>query len=538
MKITTLLGLLSLVLFSACELADFGDSFQENPNLLIPSQANPSLLLNNVQKEMADLIQDLNSATNEIMRYTYLNESYADVANQSNLNSEYIRYYEFLEDASIIRDLALDDPNLLFHRGMADILTSYATVTMVDYFGAIPFEEANRADEGILNPKADNGSVIYETLLGHLDSAITDITNATEAPTNDLFYGVSDAALSIDENQRRAWIKLAKSLQLKMLVNMADVDKINVLLAEDDFIDPIEDFEFQYSTNTVEPNSRHPNFNTGYAVGGFGQFIGNDFLFLLINDKASPDPRLRYYIYRQNNEDPSDDLLGCQNDNNFNFCYLGNSYYGRDHGDSRSKGADAVFRATYGLYPVGGTFDEDNPSAPQFAVTTQHQSGAGILPILLSSFVDFLRAEAALKLGTNDDARLLLESGIRKSMAKVLSFANDTAVNSIFAATTNDVDAYVADVLDDYDNANDQVKMDLILTEYYLASYGNSIESYNGYRRTGFPSFFTAPIFDSNTPFPRTFSLPEDAINNNNQLRQHPITKQVFWDKNPPDFIN
>ncbi|WP_298541460.1 SusD/RagB family nutrient-binding outer membrane lipoprotein [uncultured Aquimarina sp.] len=529
-KIYLTISLLFLILATSCELGDFGDSFQENPNLLVPDQADPNFLLNNVQKEVADLLMDLNRTTDEVMRYTVLNETYADVASPTALNGEYTNYYAFVEDATIIYDLASNDENLLFHRGMATILIAYATVTMVDYLGDIPFSDANNATGGeqIFNPKPDDDEAIYNDLLARIDTAIEDLINATIVPTNDLYY----------EGDADKWIRLAKSLQLKMLVNIGDVAGINALLIEDNFITPIEDFQFQYGTNQTEPNSRHPDFNTGYAPGGYSQFLGNSFLNLLLNDKTIRDPRLRYYVYRQNGADPSDTLLGCVGATNFDFCYLGNSYYGRDHGDTRSRGTDAIFRATYGLYPVGGTFDEDNPSAPDFAIDTQNQSGAGILPILLSSFVDFLRAEAALRLGTNDNAEALLESGIRKSMDKVVNFAGGIALSSPFAASTADIETYVAEVMTAYNATDAQGKLDIILKEYYLASYGNSTESYNGYRRTGFPSVFSAPIFDSNTPFPRLFSLPEDAVNFNNQLEQRPIVTQVFWDRNSAGFIN
>lgn len=526
-KIKILIYLFGIILFASCELGDFGDDLQQNPNLLTPDQADPNFLLNNVQKEVADLLQDLNRTTDEVMRYTALNETYSSVADPSSLNSEYTNYYAFVEDANFMLDLAENDEDLLFHRGMANILTTYATVSMVDYLGDIPFSEANRGFERVLNPKADDDAMIYETLLGRLDIAIDDLSNSTIAPLNDLYY----------DGDSEKWIKLAKSLQLKMLVNMGDANRINTLLTENDFITPADDFQFQYGTSGSDPNSRHPDYSTSYRTDGFGNFLGNSFIDLLLNDKSASDPRLRYYIYRQNDADPSDGLLGCVGTSIFNFCYLGDSYYGRDHGDSRSTGADEVFRATYGLYPVGGAFDADNPSAPEFAIATQNLSGAGILPILLSSFVDFLRAEAALTLGTNDDPAALLESGIRKSMDKVLNFANAVDPGSTFAAESDDIDDYVLEVMTAYAAADNQGKLDIVLKEYYLASYGNSTESYNGYRRTGFPSVFTAPIFDPNSPFPRSFSMPEDAITNNNELSQHPITTQVFWDTNPASFI-
>ncbi|MDH7445619.1 SusD/RagB family nutrient-binding outer membrane lipoprotein [Aquimarina sp. 2201CG14-23] len=523
-----------LVLLASCELGDFGENLQVNPNLLTPDQADPNFILNNIQKETADLLQDLNRTTDEVMRYTVLNETYGDVASDNSLNGEYTNYYAFLQDATIIENLAANDDDLLFHRGMYNILASYATVTMVDYLGDIPFSEAIRSSELIFNPATDDDEIIYNAVLERLDDAIIDIQNATILPLDDLYYG----KISGIEDRKRAWIRVAKSLQLKMLVNIGDTNKINVLLAENDFISPTEDFEFQYGTNQADPNSRHPDFNAGYTPGGFGQFLGNSFLNLLLNDKTITDPRTRYYVYRQNGVDPSDTLIRCVGEPNFNFCFLGNAYYGRDHGDTRSRGADAIFRVTYGLYPVGGAFDEDNPSAPNFAIDTENQSGAGILPILLSSFVDFLRAEAAISLGTNDDAAALLESGIRKSMNKVLNFAGGVATSSSFAANQSDIDAYVTEVMTNFIAADDNGKLDIILTEYYLASYGNSTESYNGYRRTGFPSVFSAPIFDSNSPFPRSFSYPSDAVINNTQIDQRPITTQVFWDTNPAGFIN
>ncbi|WP_158597029.1 SusD/RagB family nutrient-binding outer membrane lipoprotein [Aquimarina sp. BL5] len=525
---------LCFVLLASCELGDFGENLQENPNLLTPDQADPNFILNNVQKETADLLQDLNRTTDEVMRYTVLNETYGDVASDNSLNGEYTNYYAFLQDATIIENLAANDDDLLFHRGMYNILASYATVTMVDYLGDIPFSEAIRTDELVLNPAVDDDQSIYNAVLDRLDNAIVDIQNATVLPLNDLFYGT----ISNIEDRKRAWIRLSKSLQFKMLVNIGDIDKINLLLAEDDFINPSEDFQFQYGTNQVDPNSRHPDFNAGYTPGGFDQFLGNSFLNLLLNDKTISDPRIRYYVYRQNGANPSDTLLGCVGEANFDFCFLGNAYYGRDHGDTRSRGADAIFRATYGLYPVGGAFDEDNPSAPNFAIDTQNQSGAGILPILLSSFVDFLRAEAAISLGTNDDAAVLLESGIRKSMNKVLNFSGGIATSSPFASNQSNVDDYVTEVMSEFAAADDNRKLDIILTEYYLASYGNSTESYNGYRRTGFPSVFSAPVFDANSPFPRLFSYPSDAVINNTQINQRPIINQVFWDTNPAGFIN
>ncbi|GAA3617611.1 SusD/RagB family nutrient-binding outer membrane lipoprotein [Flavivirga amylovorans] len=525
-KIKISITLLLAIVINSCEITDFGDEFQTSPNLLSPEGANPNFILNNIQIEAGQFMQSLNRTTDEVMRYTNLNESYADVASPSSLEGEYQEMYAIFEDYKIIEAAAEENEDFLFHRGMAKILTAYMMVTMVDYLGDIPFTEANSANEGIFNPKQDDDAFIYEEMIKRIDEGIADvIAGQNRPPSSDIYYG----------GDIEKWERLGNSLKLKMYVNTGDRDAINSLISLDKFITTADDFQFNYNTTSTEPDSRHPDFNTGYDVTGFGLFLGNSFLNILLNGKLSQDPRIRYYVYRQSDQDPSDTSLGCVGISNFNFCYLGDSYYGRDHGDNRSRGSDAQFRATYGLYPVGGTFDDNNPVFPAFE--SNHLGGAGIMPILLSSYVNFLRAEAALSLGTTDDALTFLELGIRESMSKVLNFKGAVPESNPFAATTSDIDDYVNEVIVNYNAADNERKLDIILEEYYLASFGNSTESYNGYRRTGYPSSLRPSVFNINSPFPRVFFYPDEVVFTNESINQRPITTQVFWDKNPAGFI-
>lgn len=530
-KVRIITSILLATIFASCEITDFSEDFQIDPDRLSPEAANPNFLLNSVQIDLADLLQDLNRTTDEVMRYTNMNNTYAEVSDQTVLGTEWDTFYELREDASAIDDLAATDDNLRFHRGAARILTAYAAVTLVDYLGDIPFTEANRVTEGFSNPVPDDGGAIYNALLDQIDEAKTDLNAGTPAPTNDLYF----------DGDRDKWIRLANSLQFKMLVNIGDQGRLNALISDDNLMTSgSDDFQFNYSTQ-IDPLSQHPDFNDGYIAGGQATYMGNSFMNLLLNGKTEADPRIRYYLFRQSSLDPIASSIPCVGDPTFDFCYLGNSYYGRDHGDLRPGSSDREFRAIYGLYPVGGTFDADNAASDPdniiFGADAPNQEGAGILPILLSSFVDFLRAEAALSLGTSDDPRVFLESGIRKSMDKVLNFANGVAIGTGFEATDADVDAYVDEVLASYDAADQQGRLDIVLEEYYIASYGNSTESYNGYRRTGFPSSLQTPIENEGSPFPRTFAYPTDAINNNSSLSPRPITTQVFWDTNPAGFI-
>ena len=166
---------------------------------------------------------------------------------------------------------------------------------------------------------------------------------------------------------------------------------------------------------------------------------------------------------------------------------------------------------------------------------------------MLASFVDFMRAEAALAGLTSEDAAALLESGIRKSIAKVFSFASlvpgtmsrqivdpvtgeSRSVAELFVPSAEDVDAYVAFVMDSFANADADGQMDILVKEYYIALWGNGIESYNLWRRTGKPNNMMPSIEPNPGPFIRSFFLPQDHVVRNATASQKELTQQVFWD--------
>ena len=152
--------------------------------------------------------------------------------------------------------------------------------------------------------------------------------------------------------------------------------------------------------------------------------------------------------------------------------------------------------------------------------------------MILASYTHFWLAEAALTMGVNADARALLKAGMELAFAKVASFSGKAMVAA-------DVTAYVDEVLANYDAAaSADDKLAIVMEEFYIASFGNSVEAYNNYRRTGYPVLGESVI--TNTDFPRSYFLPSSEINSNDNpdLVQKKLTDQVFWDTNPADFID
>jgi hypothetical protein len=155
-----------------------------------------------------------------------------------------------------------------------------------------------------------------------------------------------------------------------------------------------------------------------------------------------------------------------------------------------------------------------------------------------------MRAEAALTLGTNDDARALLESGIRASFAKAESFESlvsstvnativrrgvEINVKEAFGITSDKVDSYVDKVLAVYDAGDADTKLDIVVKELYKASWGNGLETYNAYRRTGMPRGIQPGLEADFGNFPHTILYPADHVNRNANVSQRSFSDRVFW---------
>lgn len=519
-----------LIVLVGCETGDLNQL--EDPSSLTPSSVDPELLLNNVQLQFVNAIaynesneDGINVRASEFVRMQHLFGAYAGPFSLTSGSIDDLwtsLYREALQDINVLIPVATER-DLQGFIGVAKILQAYAYVTLVDTFGDVPFSEALQGNENP-NPKVDGGQAIYNAMFGIIDEGIAAINAPNSIMPNDLFYG----------GDKAKWVKVANTLKFKMYAQMRLVgdfsSEINALINSGLIDTATDDFQFQYSTTaSATGESRHPYYALNYDTDGSDDYMNSYYVNLLKAEKGFADPRLRYYFYRQEPSAPTGDDLECEGEAGFNFCYLGDFYWTRDHGDDDGVPPDQLKRTTYGLYPIGGAFDADNFTS---VTINTGAGGAGIFPFMLSSYVKFLRAESALMAGTTGDSKTLLESGIRESMAKVLNF-NVGQVNPTFAASQTDVDDYVTFVLAQYDSAStDEERLDVIMKEYYIALWGNGYEAWNNYRRTSYPSDISAHVATSGD-FPRSFVYPATVVNTNSSIDQKPVTTKVFWDTNP-----
>lgn len=551
----------------------------DNPSALLPEQASEDEFISSIQLKLAEFFDSGNTdnflGINELgmkmtrMTAMTLGNSYQNAVRPADMDGVYEdAFVNAMIDIRSLYPLA-EEKELFTHLAIAQIAESYIMMTMVDYFGDVPYFEAFQGAEN-LAPNLSLGSEIYGAIENLLDEAIVNLNKEQSADVDvDFFYGGDELK----------WINLANTLKLKLYVQTKLVDdgianKIDVIVNSGNYIQNAEDdFQFNYSTVDINPDSRHPLFGPNFDNGKIN-YMGNSYMNLIVNQETAEgenldDPRRRYYFYRQDlNFDAADNqTLPCtlaskplHYSSEDPFCQVvspfGSGYWGRDHGDDDGIPPDDSNVVLFGVYPVGGPFDDN--SGNTISNRENGLEGAGSSMIMLSSYVQFMLAETSLMNGVTGDSRTYLEQGIRQSINKVMSFGNplinlsdisieddpDTVVNEeetveeVFNLTNDDVNNYVEEILNKYDLASsNDLKLDIIIEQYFIALFNNGVEAYNTYRRTGKPDL-QPTLLAAPGVFMRTFPYPGALVNRNNNVNSKPISTQVFWDVNPANFID
>ncbi len=550
----------------SCETLEL--KVEDSPNNLSPQQADVDFFLNAIQQGLAAFhsgiegsgFQSMSELGMEPVRMLHgFGPSYREYQTPGSYNEVWDNAYSFtLADIRTMIPLA-EEGGLFTHLAIGQVIEAYIMMSLVDYFGDVPYSEAINGTDGIFNPKLDSGAAIYTAVDQLLLDAINNFQKEeTALPTNDFYYGGDEAK----------WLALAKTLRLKVYLQTRlaeeegfnasrSTSEINNLIADGGLITTIaQDFQFLWGTNISAPDSRHPFYEKNYGGAGpnAGFYMANYYLDLLANHYSQVDPRIRYYFYRQVSDFSGANVVtnSCSTqarpswyDTDDIFCQVPssndyNGLWGWDHLRADGIPPDQQFRTLFGVYPVGGAFDDGSfRNVSGSAAVSEGLQGAGISPIMISSYTNFMLAEAALTLGTTGDARTYLEEGVRMSINKAIMFGSSLAPED-FVPTQAEIDTHVGEILAEYDGGDEDLKLKIIVEQYFIALWGNGIEAYNTYRRTGQPSD-VQPAVDLSDPgiFIKSHFYPQNAADNNSSITQKSeVTEPVFWDTNAADILN
>ncbi|MBL7872007.1 MAG: SusD/RagB family nutrient-binding outer membrane lipoprotein [Cyclobacteriaceae bacterium] len=595
----------AVLVSSSCSL-----NLQEDPNAVQPSQVLSNLLLNSVQRQLPVVFNAANTTGSQMTRLV-------NGAGSIYLNSNTPQTFDGLWSnayAGILADIdqlikTSDASGFARHSGIARVIQAYTLLLLTDYFGDVPFTEAFKGSLNF-NPKATKDSEIYELVLTTLDKAKIDLTtNATTGIPAGYLNPVAPAVQDqyYSGNFTR-WVRLANTLKLKAYLNLRLTDPnrartaINALVAD---VSPTgglitnqnENFVWRYGIITSDPDARHPRF-VGQYPGGGGDYQSNWLIWHMFysynaTQNGQPgDPRMRFYFYRQvtSNSSSSNEIrclteslpdhypsatpsaiidnqnagrppMGVDPAHPTNnpasaawtrtFCQpTDRGYWGRDHVDPQGIPPDGLLRTAYGAYPVGGRFDNNAGAA---VAASQGMRGAGMQPIMMRSYVQFMLAEASLTLSITSPSTTVQHytNGINNSFTDVRDWAVNGTFNSNAAAAspteaatinafypaatwTSDVANYVASAVTAFNTSlgiSTDEALNYVAREYWVALVGNGYEAYNLYRRTGKPTGMQPAVNPSPGNFPRSFWYPANYANLNSEATQKPnLDGRVFWD--------
>ena len=533
----------SALAVSSCDF----DKLLDSPNDVTLESADVNFILNRIQVDFASFYNATSFFGQRVTRILHQPSDTYEIAYQAvTLNGIWNNAYaNILNDIRNLKVLA-EEGNFRRHLGIAKTIEAYVWMTLVDAFGDVPFSEA--FDPGNFNPRVDDGAVVYQAAFNLLASAKEDFTATSLGAPNDFFYGGSYTK----------WVRLVNTLQLRYHLNRRLIDSngstaaINALIAENNLLQTGDDFVFRYGTSVADPASRHPYYVIQFPNGG-GDYQSTYFMWHLTEAKGFDDPRAPYYFYRQVGANPvSEAEVRCINEfvpfhypQGMPWCMPGDrGYWGRDHLDPQGIPPDNLKRTLYGLYPGGGSFDENAPTG--ISSGNPGNGGAGIQPIMLAAYVDFMLAEHTLELQKDAAAaKNFLLAGVEKHINYVRSWSLTTAeAGKINAADpTSEFEAsrgmYLDKVSADYDAADASGKLRAVALEYWISLLGGGNEAYNLYRRTGQPDNMQPGQIANFGNFPRSFVYPDFHVNRNANAQQKASNNvKVFWDNNPDGFID
>ncbi|WP_255580254.1 SusD/RagB family nutrient-binding outer membrane lipoprotein [Flavobacterium sp. UMI-01] len=445
----------------------------------------------------------------------------------------------------------------LVYLGIAQMQKAYLMACAVDLWGDVPYSEATQLKTSVVSPKFDNQKEIYKDVFKLIETAKTNLASnagAKKPKKDDLFYG----------GDTTKWIKFANTFKLKLYNQTrltSDFDQVgfNALIAENNFFTSIEDdFQFNHTANVVPSDERNRYFYQSYNSTQFEAYQSPWFYEILKGmnpeiHKDNPDPRIAYYFFNQLKAGVLPPDHGDANTNNPKADYWDSKtgFFSIRFGSvGPYKDNSAENSYTYpGIFPAGGRYDDGQGGIMSATTAT------GIAPHRILTYDEFLYIQAELihasKLTGNAGTKL--EQAMNASFAKVDQVVKNNKSTQVIpqlvgsTAVTN----FITKIMNEYNAASLSKKLEIIMTQKWVATYGDPLDQYNDYRRTGFPILANPnsttpeyqlnnednfPLIDSqtvlNSPYQVSFFWPESELNVNRNAPQqkNPTTYKIFWD--------
>ncbi|MEO6719749.1 MAG: SusD/RagB family nutrient-binding outer membrane lipoprotein, partial [Ferruginibacter sp.] len=147
----------------------------------------------------------------------------------------------------------------------------------------------------------------------------------------------------------------------------------------------------------------------------------------------------------------------------------------------------------------------------------------------------YLEAELIEAGVVTGDSKTVLQNAITESFKQV-DYVITTYVKPAQAVPalsgTSAVTNYISKIMALYENATPAKKMEIIITEKWISSFGSAVDQYTDYRRTGFPK-----IFNPNDPTMAPGGFVQPPVNGNPQIAGAQPAVQVQLQRPYPNSL-
>lgn len=386
----------------------------------------------------------------------------------------------------------------------ARIWKAYQFMMLVDTYGNVPYSEAGQAYlSNVLTPKYDNQAAIYTDLIKEVTEATAALDPAKDIVKADVFYGGNIAQ----------WKRLGYSLLLRLGMRYSKIDPtkaqaiVQAAVAGGVMTSNADNCYLKYNTTYVNPVSQTITAiaNTYYLAAPFVDQLKN-----------SGDPRLKFISGKYANPLAAPTSVPDTTSANQFGLPVGYSNATLPTAPGFRGANGSGFNYSQVNYSIFGSL-----TAPQFFITHAQ--------------TQLLLAEAAFRgwITGGSTPDVYYANGIRAAMDQWTTY-NPAAI--IPLATQN---AFINHSVNAYNTTN---ALNLINTQYWVASWGNGTEAFANFRRSGFPALSPNTIPGQNITggFVRRFVYPTLELSANAANYQAAVADnggpdnmdtRIFWDK-------
>ncbi len=423
------------------------------------------------------------------------------------------------------------------------ILKSLYFQKFTDIWGMVPYSEAGK--EGITLPKFDTQKTIYQGVIAELDEAMAIIGESTTTGIEDENLGQNDVYYNGDLQK---WKKLANTLKLRMAMRALGAEGAD--FAETAIREAVAAplLETEDENCLLPKDVEISQWNSAcYGDVWYNFGAGSDWTvskYLIDALRNNNDPRLSVYAQpakggiakivkpKENNENHQARL---------DFLLQTLTEAGVDY--TTTQDADTTIVEVKKAYYVGQPVrinGDTNPytiydffSTPEKKIIAKKEKRSIMRPeiILTTAEAYFLRAEAALRGYSNENAQAMFEKGIKQAM--LLWEVGETKADTYIA---NEDAAKLTGTLNE--------KVGKIALQRWLVNYTNGFEAWavvNDYAYTNFTklsegveNFVIFGAGDINGKYPTRMRYGNSAINTNGQNVDAAIAIQGPDEMNTP----